>query len=441
VKIRPKLLLVWDNLRTSFWFVPTLMVIAVCLLDAVLPLVERSSLPWLAGWLEALGPGEAENARSLLATVAGSMITVSGVTFSVVMVALSIASSQFGPRLLVNFIRDRGNQVVLGCFVATFVYSLLALRRIGGDGSRVPHLTVAAAVVLTFASLGVLIYFFHHVAVSIQAGYVVAQAGGQLGREIAGHGEAVAEQRRGEGGEEATERRFDGFAEQAVRVESRQTGYVADIDARTLLEVAVADGLLVRATVGEGDFVAAGEPLLEAAPAGSVDDDCAGRLREGFVIVRQRGTGRGVELAVDRLVEIAIRALSPSINDPFTALACIDHLAAGLAQLAEQGVPPRAYRDDDGEVRVLLHLPTVPELVERALQQIRVYGSGDPTVVRRLLQAIALVAARTDDPDFRNALRDQAESVVDAAKRALGDEDEVREAEELFRGVEHLLRS
>lgn len=438
MKLRPKLLLLWDHLRTSFWFVPMLMVLAVCLLDAVMPFLERAELPGLAAWLEQLGPGVPENARLLLATVAGSMITVSGVTFSVVMVALSIASSQFGPRLLVNFIRDRGNQVVLGCFVATFVYSLLALRRIGGDGSHVPHLTVATAVVLTFASLGVLIYFFHHVAVSIQAGHVVAQAGDQLGREIASHGEADAAA--DDGDEREGERRFDGFAEQAARVESRHTGYVAEIDVHTLREEAMANELLLRATVGESDFVAAGETLLEAAPAGSVDDECADRLREAFVVVRLRGTGRGLELAIDRLVEIAIRALSPSINDPFTALTCIDRLAAGLAQLAERGAPSRAFRDDDGEVRVLLRLPTVPQLVERAFQQIRVYGSGDPTVVRRLLEAITLVAARTDDPDFRAALGEQAESVVEAARRSLGDEDEVREAEELLQGVEHLLR-
>jgi uncharacterized membrane protein len=149
---------------------------------------------------------------------------------------------------------------------------------------------------------------------------------------------------------------------------------------------------------------------------------------------------RGLELAIDRLVEIAIRALSPSINDPFTALTCIDQLAAGLAQLAERGAPSRTFRDDDGEVRVLLQSPTVPQLVERAFQQIRVYGSGDPTVVHRLLEAITLVAARTEDPDFRDALGDQAESVVEAARKALQDDDEVREAEELFKGVEHLLR-
>lgn len=439
MKIRPKLLLIWDRLRTSFWFVPTLMVIAVCFLDAALPWLERADLPWMAEWLDEIGPGVPENARSLLATVAGSMITVSGVTFSVVMVALSIASSQFGPRLMVNFIRDRGNQVVLGCFVATFIYSLLALRRIGGDGTHVPHLTVAAAVVLTFVSVGVLIYFFHHVAVSIQAGYVVAQASHQLNREIADYG--PPEEGRRDDDDEMTERRFAELGDRSMRVESRHTGYVAEIDARTLVEIAEANGLVVRATVGESDFVAAGESLAEAAPAGNVDDDCAGRLRTAFVVVSQRGTGRGVELAVDRLVEIAIRALSPSINDPFTAATCIDHLAAGLAQLAECGAPSRVYRDDDGEVRVLLHLPTIPELVERAFQQIRVYGAGDPTIVRRLLEAIALVAARTDDPDFRNALGDQAESVVEAARKKLADEDEVREAEELFKGVEHLLRS
>lgn len=437
MRIPAKLLVYWDRLRTSFWFVPSLMVAAVFLLDSVIPFVERAPLPGLAAWLDQLGPGEPQNARAVLATIAGSMITVSGVTFSVVMVALSIASSQFGPRLLVNFMRDRGNQLVLGCFVATFVYSLLALRRIGGDGSHVPHLTVGTAVILTFASLGVLIYFFHHVAVSIQAGHVVAQAGDQLSRAVEAYAPEPEEARDADPAAVPQ----DPLGAAAAELASPSTGYVAEIDVEALLQVAVDQGLTVRAVLGEGDFVTAGQALAEVAPGQRLDEAATERLCDAFLVARQRGTGRGVELAIDRLVEIAIRALSPSINDPFTGAACIDRLAAGLALLAERGVPPRVHRDDGGELRVLLHLPTVPELVARAFQQIRVYGAGDPAIVRRLLEAIALVAGRADDTAFRAALGDQAESVVEAARKKLSDEDEVRQAEALLKRVEHLLRS
>jgi uncharacterized membrane protein len=428
--IHPRLKSLWDSLRTSYWFVPALMVIGAVVLDrAVLAVHDNAAATWLS-WVEGLGAGEPENARALLTTVAGSMITVAGVTFSVVMVALSIASSQFGPRLLINFMRDRGNQVVLGTFVATFVYCILVLRRIGGGADGMPHLAVVVAVMLTLASLGVLIYFFHHVATSIQAGRIVAQAGDQLLREVDGEPGWRRSAHAPEVDVDDDERQLpEDFDERAASVEADAVGYVSDVDAESLLALAVEHDLVLVVQVAAGEFVSSETVVLRAASPERLDDAVAEELREAFLIARQRGTGRGLQLAVDRLVEIALRALSPGINDPFTALACIDRLAAGFVALAENGTPPRGRRDDDERLRLLLHQPSLAQLVDRAVAQIRTYGSDNPMVVERLLEALVLVTARSRNRRLRRSLAQQAERVMEAARRRQGDAADLSAAE------------
>ncbi|MBC7706367.1 MAG: DUF2254 domain-containing protein, partial [Rhodoferax sp.] len=165
----------WDRLRSSLWFVPaTMAFLAVALAVAAVELDKAVADDWLLslGWSYS---GGAEGASLVLGTVAGSMIAIAGAVFSMTLVALSLASSQLGPRLLRNFMRDTVNQVVLGTFVATFVYCLLVLRTIrrADEVAFVPHLSVTIGVLLAIVSVGVLIYFIHHISVSIQADQVV----------------------------------------------------------------------------------------------------------------------------------------------------------------------------------------------------------------------------------------------------------------------------
>lgn len=439
--MKTKLLRIWDSLRSSYWFVPALMVVGAAVAAEGALALDRSGL---GGWLTAsdwLASASAANSRALLTTVAGSMITVAGVTFSVVMVALSIASSQFGPRLLVNFMRDRGNQVVLGTFVATFVYSVLVLRRVGdpGDAAGSPHTAVVGAVVLAVASLGVLIYFFHHVATSIQAGQVVAQAGDQLESAIRTRfpqqDRAAAD---GPADDESPDLPAD-FESTSRGVEASSTGYLSDLDVDALAALAEKHDLVLRVEVGEGQFVVDDSPLLRVSPGGGLDDEVEGALRDAFHVVRRRATARDVQLAVDRLAEIAVRALSPGTNDPYTALACLDRLGAALALLAERGVPARARHGEDGRLRVLLRPPTVPELLDAAFEQIRFYGGGNPRLVRGLLEAISLVAARSRDPLFLRALSRHAALVARAARREIAEELELAAIDEQLAAARRLL--
>lgn len=448
----------WADLRTSFWFVPTLMVLGAIALAYLLTAVDarvedpRGVLP---SWLIAASP---DNARQLLATVGGSMITIAGVSFSVVIVALSLASQQFGPRLLVNFMQDLANQLVLGTFIATFVYCLLVLRSIADTGSGaswrelVPHVSVAGAVGLGLASLGVLIYFFHHVSVSIQAGDVVAKAGRQLAaavdrefsRAAAGSGGVEGAGREGDGEEAPDEEEEDeeretapaGEEEELPAVTAETTGYISSVDVAALCHLAAREDRVFELAVREGDFVMEGSVLVRVREGGPAEGELAGKVREAFALSRRRGTVEDVRLAVDRLAEVAVRALSPGTNDPFTAVACIEHLAAGLARLAEGERPPRRHLDADGNLRVLSRPPSVRALINRAFIQVRHYAGGDPVVLLRLAEAITLVAARARGHELRRALGNHAERVGrQAAEQVVQD----GERERVERQVRHAL--
>lgn len=438
--MRTRLLNLWRQVRSSYWFVPSLMVAsAIGLAFGLDPLdhLVTARADNLPDWLTLPG---ADNARVVLSTVAGSMITVAGVSFSVLVVAFSLAASQLGPRLLVTFMRDTGNQVVLGTFVSTFVYCLLVLRGIRssgpGDEGWVPPVSTAFAVLLALASLGVLIYFFQHASTLIQAGHVVRTAGEQLVQEV-----ERAFPADGGGEDEPLDEppapkpaRLAAISDGSWRVlEAEGSGYLAPVAAAALLEVARRHDLEIEVTAMAGEFVAAGSPLArwsaaEAADDGPAGDGHVGSLRDLFLLSGQRGTAEDLQLAVDRLVEIALRAVSPGINDPFTALECIDRLAAGLALAASRPPPSRRHRDAEGRWRLTLTTPTVAGLVDSAFGPIRHYGGDDLSILLRLLEALTLIGIRGGGPGLAATLGRHLEAI---RRRALGSLTEPWERERL----------
>jgi uncharacterized membrane protein len=285
-----RLLAWWDRLRSTFWFVPSVLTCAAAVLAlAMLALDAALGREFVAGlgWVYTGGP---EGARALLSTVASSVITVAGTTFSITIAALTLASSQFGPRLLRNFVRDRGNQVVLGTFIATFLYCLLVLRTVRGleDTRVVPHLSVTVAVMLAVASLGVLIYFIHHVATTIQADHVIAQVAHELDAAIPRLFPAML-------GDEAhtvsapnQHLSWPQVATHTQPVLATQSAYLQLVDSDALLHVAVEHDLVLRLCCRPGDFVVAGSKLLDAAPRAHVDDAVNEALRASFVWGMQR---------------------------------------------------------------------------------------------------------------------------------------------------------
>lgn len=405
------------EVRASYWFVPSVMAAGA----AALALGAVKGDHWLLAndlrfLPEFLASFDAESARAFLTTVAGSMITVAGVTFSITMVALSLASSQFGPRLLGNFMRDRGNQMVLGTFLATFLYNLLVLRLLRGFAgfNAVPQTALSIALLMTMGSLGVLIYFFHHAAVSIQVGTVIATVSGSLDAAVARIVARTRDEPQAEGAEDggvpaALAARFD---EEGVVVPSSGRGYVEEVDEDRLLEVAVADDLVVRVECRPGYFVIHRKTLARIVPrvAGRpIDESGIRRVREGILLGDGRTTGQDTEFALEQLVELAVRALSPGINDPFTAIQCIDILGDALARLAAHRSPRSWRTDEEGEPRVYLPAPDFGGLLDSAYHQIRQNARGTASVTLRLLERLTDVAERAATDEARTAIRRHAD--------------------------------
>ncbi len=410
-----------DQLRSSFWFLPVLLMLAAMALAATtLALDARQEFAW-GGLLYNGGP---DGARVVLGTIAGSMVTVGATVFSVTMVALTLASSQFGPRMLSNFVRDRGNQLTIGVFIAVFVYSLLVLRRVTDDADAVPDLAVSVALLLAIVALVILIFFIHHIATSIQVmslvevlakdllagvdslfphvgGSSVASAGGAaqevLGPEGLGPGRAVPAQ---------------------------SSGHVQLVALDALVETAEEQDLLIRLETRPGRFVVEGTPVARVwrrdGTEADVGEETTDRVGTAVTTGHRRSVVQDVEFPFRQLVEVAIRALSPGINDPITATACVHELSVALCRVAERPMPPRVLVDRDGVPRLVVAQPiSFDRLVGVAFDQIRQAASTHVIVYLHLLEALTTIAGCTQDPGRRATLMRQGELVVERAGQAV----------------------
>lgn len=385
------------------------------------------------GWTYAGGP---EGARTLLSTVAGSMITVAGTVFSITIVAMTLASSQFGPRLLRNFMQDTGNQIVLGTFIATFIYCLLILRTVRGDDYNkfVPQLSVTVGVVLALASIGVLIYFIHHASTSIQASSVIAE----VGRELEGAIERLFPEKVGEGvppQRRAVAEIPPNFEEEAVPILARKSGYLQAIDDEKLMKIAQSQDLLLRMNYRPGHFIVEGSVLVMVFPGKKVTEVLTNPINKAFILGIQRTEQQDIEFCVNQLVEIALRAISPGINDPLTAIRCIDQLSAGFCRLAQRDFPSHYRYDSEQNLRIITEPITFAGLTDAAFNQIRQYSGSDVAVRIRLLEAIAQIATHTRNEKDCAALLHHAKMLESASQDSVSQESDLRAIEGRYLSV------
>lgn len=408
----------WVHLRSSFWFVPSLMVasslvLAVALIDAD----AAGGNTWLARWPRVFGAGPA-GARGMLSTIAGSMMTVVGVTFSMTLVTLTLASSQYTSRILRNFMRDRVTQVVLGIFAGIFTYCLIVLRTIRGgeDGAFVPSLAVTGGVVLAIGGIGVLIFFIHHIASSIQASSIIAAVAGETRQAIDRLFPGASGQDAADADSPTAHPIQPGGNWQVIPVKG--VGYIQSVDDAALLRLARELRTVVRMERGIGEFAIDGTPLVSLALDAPPDEATVATLQGAFVLHRHRTVEQDAAFGIRQIVDMALRALSPGINDTTTAVMCVDHLTAILAQLATREIPS-SHRLENGELRVIARGPSFVSLVADAFDQIRASGSGNVGILLRMLDGIQIIASRTDSPDRRRVLREHMQCVAEAAERTV----------------------
>lgn len=428
-------------MRSSFWFIPTLMVFVAITLSIGLVGIDRalkSDYISFFGFLYSVSP---EGARSILSTIAASMITVAGVTFSITIVVLSLASSQFGPRLLRNFMQDRTIQFVLGTFVSSFIYCLIVLRSVQIIGANVfvPNFSVTFAVILALLNVGVLIYFIHHIATSIQADEVIAETSNELISNI----ERIFKSDQDlENKSPIVDQQQDNQAYNKYNythyITARRNGYLQAVDRKKLLETASDNDCLIHLLLKPGQFVVADGRLAIISSKDIFDVGLTGSISNSFIIGSLRTPEQDIEFSIHQLVEVAIRSLSPGINDPYTAIACIDQLGSALCNLAKRNFPSSYCYDDKDQLRLRLKPLTYSGILNASFDQIRQYGSASVAVTIRLLEMLTLIAEQTRHSEQRGAIHRQANMILRGSQNSISeqnDRDDVQERYDLLLSV------
>ena len=437
--MRTKLINTWDALLASYWFLPGLMTSGSVLLAAFMVWFDTGDkLTWLRD-IPFVSLSQPDGARSLLSTISGSMIGVAGVAFSITMVVLSLTSGQYGPRLVGNFMRDRGNQFVLGSFIGTFIYCLLVLRTIrsvdesGALTSFVPHLAVTFSVLLAAFNLGVFIYFIHHTAESIQASTIITNIARSLEDLIKKiYPEEQLSHERGPSDEALNMATLvpDRFDKEARSVTMKHSGYLQTVEVQGLTAAAKEHGVIIKVPHRPGTFLVERRPLLQVWPGERLTDELAGKLRNSFTFGPRRTPLQDFDFLFDQLTEVALRALSPGVNDPVTAIECINRVGEGFNLLASRKPHSPYFCDDDEKLRLIYTQVEMADLVRNTFGPMRRFSGDSMMVSLHLLQTITVLRTLNDHPELGDALKEQADLILEVAKNILieADLEDVAEA-------------
>lgn len=394
------------ELRSSFWFLPALIVITLMGLALGLIEIDRQFGKELMGWSPRWFDNDPEGVRSILQAIAGSMATVAGVVFSITIVALTLASTQYSPRVLRNFMRDRLNQAMLGIFIGVFIYCLLVMRSIsGGNGTFVPSSALLVALMLAIVASGTFIFFIHHIAASIQASEltkaITKETSAALDEAFPPQG-SIREGGRQELEPEATWQPLP----------AQDVGYIQAVDLRALLDFACAHDTIVRMDCGVGDFVAPGWAMASIASREPVSAKMVEEINRIYAIDGYRTIDQDAAFGFRQLVDIALKALSPGINDTTTAVTCIEHLTALLSHCAPH--PERTpWQLRHGTLRLIEKPHSFAYLVALAFEQIRENAKANTEILLRLMAAIERVSGWIRAPDRLRPLEAQLQAIAE----------------------------
>jgi uncharacterized membrane protein len=400
----------WVQLHSSLWFVPALVILGLMLLAFGMVEVDRRAGEALQQHWPRLFTVGAEEARSLLSAIAGSMATIAGVTFSITMVALTLASAQYTPRVLRNFMRDKGNQAVLGIFIGIFLYCLLVLRAISEPPEAfVPACAVLGSVLLSVIASGAFIYFIHHISSTIQA----AEMAQSITQETLHMIDKYYPDPAAESGCEP-----DPEVAAWHPVPARKWGTIQTIAEHQLLAWACAHDTIVRVEYQPGEFVGLGDTLLSVAMAHPPDDAMIAALNGAYGVDAFRTLDQDPAFGIRQLVDMALKALSPGINDSTTAETCLDHIGVILARCVQRRLEPRRHHDRRGALRVLSTGIDFAQLAGLAFRQIGENAQGNTAVMLKLLESIGKVGRAGAGHAQREVLLRQAGIAGDIALRS-----------------------
>ncbi len=414
--MKTRILHLLDGLKESIWFIPLLCVIVGLALAAFARWMDSEVLDASKLMLAGFQPGSTEGVRSVFATIGSTMIGLAGVSFSITVVTLSLASSQFGPRLLRNFTRDPSNHLVLGILMGVFVYSLALLatvRSSGEDDFETPVVGLSLAFLLALLGLGAFAYFVNNVAVSIQATEVVARVHEDLCTSIdrffpkddavnrhltSGEIELLPHRSRGE-----------------YLVNANRSGYLLVVAIDSLVDLASQADVVIELRVHPGAFLIEGTTVITVYFKQGMPEELAEKIAGNLLQGNSRTTEQDFEFSIAQLVEIAVRALSPGVNDPFTATNSIDYLGSAYARIGARKLPQNVFQDEDGNVRVILLPVNFPEILAAGITQIRQNAKASPAVVIRMIEMLTEIVPAMKRGTDRHAVLQQARTTAAGA--------------------------
>ena len=426
----------WDVLRTSFWFLPAVMSVAGAILATLVVAFDgtlglRNGLSWL------IYVGQPEDASSRLGTLLSSMITMASLVFSITMVVLTLAASQFGPRLVRNFMASLKSQLVLGTSAMTIVFCLLSYGAVGGqhDGQQIATATVPFAIGLTLLSLGFLVLHIHALAKSIVSETIIEWVGQELDHGIAALPALSSVQ------EDDPEAELpDDYQARSDVFGPSRAGYIQAIEVERIVEAARREDVLVGLAFQAGDYVVRDGVSIGIHPVERSSRDLRDEIERAISVGVYRTPVQDLEFSIRHLVEIAVRALSPGINDPYTAVSVTNRLSASLADLMGRSLPAGVFRDESGRARLVCPRPTYASIFAAALSQIRQNGGDKPIILITLLDAVARVAPHVRTEAQRDALVAELHRIRDTMRRRIEDANDLHDVEERGRAAEKALR-
>ena len=431
----------WDRLQVSLWFAPAVMSLAAVLLAwAMYWLDSRIANEALADSRFVLS-GTVGELRTSLLTMATTTLATAGVVFTLLTLPLSTVAAQYGSRLLRVFLGDRTTQLVLGMFVATFVYCIAAMLSIlpvtvQPEG---PQLTATVGLLLMMATFASLILLVQHISTMLQAPNIAAAAGAELMEVVQaeitnefsiGDDRALSTvEQTGQGAPDTPAGKNTLMETEGYLARLSNTGYLQYIDPETLLTLAREKDLVIRLLRKPGHFVGRGVAVAQVWPADRVDEQLETQIRQVFQIGNVRTPTQDVEYAVNQLVEMAVRAMSPAINDPFTAMTCLDHIGEGLALFIQQGEKGSHYYDRKGRLRLVLEPVTFDQLLSAAFDMLRHASCDNASVLLHILEVIAVIGQEAQAPEARQQLlrhvsliqtESQAGDLIEQDRQAIG---------------------
>jgi uncharacterized membrane protein len=414
----PRLLTFWHDLRSSLWALPLLMVVgaaAAAILAVHFPIQQGEDPVWF------LYSGDAREAPQFLSDLVTAMITMATLVVSITMVVLTLAAQQLGPRLIRSFMADRRTQLTLGLFVATVVYLLLVLRATYGGAKEVPNLAVTGGTALVLMCLVALLVFVHHLARSIIADTIIDRVGASLDDD--------AERLLPESDLEAVAAPALRTRERGTAITLHHGGYVQTLDRQGMVEIAKRANAVIELAIRVGQHVIAGCTLGWMVPREAVTEDVRESLEKCVVLGGERASIQDLETSIRQLVEVALRALSPSVSDPFSAMAAIDRLTQSFATIMQRGSPQHVWTDDGGTVRLVAPKPSFADLVNVAFRQIRQHSQDQLAVLICLVENFGQLLAQANAGQ-RPILQRQIELIMEAGRRNIAERDDLKALEQ-----------